>query len=112
MQTKIHPMPSLGGDYDLRQLEAFALQGAQSAKVGVVHIAAGTRSPSAGLRASARHEIAYIVAGSARVNTAEGSTTVSAGDVIVSSPAELHATTALRDTTIFYVLIDPPVPTG
>ena len=104
-------MPSLGGEYDLRPLDALALQGAQNAKVGVVRIAAGTRSPSAGLRASARHEIAYIVTGSARVDTAEGSTTVNAGDVIVSSPAELHATTALSDTTIFYVLIDPPAPT-
>jgi quercetin dioxygenase-like cupin family protein len=103
-------MPSLGGEYDLHPLDALALQGAQSAKVGVVRIAAGTRSPSAGLRASARHEIAYIVAGSARVDTPEGSATVSTGDVIVSSPAELHATTALTDTTIFYILIDPAPP--
>lgn len=112
MQTKIHPMPSLRGEYDLHPLEVLDLQGAQSAKVGLVRIAAGTRSPPSGLRASARHEIAYIIAGKARVDTAQGSKTVSTGDVIVSSPAELHATTALSDITIFYVLVDPPAPVG
>jgi hypothetical protein len=66
------------------------------------------RSPSEGFRTSARHEIAFIVEGTVRVDTAAGSRTVNAHDVIVSSPAEQHATTALTDTTIFFVLIDPP----
>jgi len=108
MTTKIHPAPALGGNYDLRRLESTQLGGAETAHVGLVRIAAGIRSPAKGLRASARHEIAYIVQGTVRVDTAAGSRTVNAHDVIVSSPAEEHATTALTDTTIFFVLIDPP----
>jgi quercetin dioxygenase-like cupin family protein len=108
MQTKIHPAPVLSGKYDLRPLEMLDLHSAGVAQTGLVRIAEGTRSPPEGLRASARHEIAYVIAGRARIDTAEGSRTVNAGDVIVSSPTEPHATTALADTTVFYVLIDPP----
>jgi quercetin dioxygenase-like cupin family protein len=108
MTTKIHPTPALGGNYDLRQLDSAQLGGAETARVGLVRIGAGIRSPSEGFRTSARHEIAFIVEGTVRVDTAAGSRTVNAHDVIVSSPAEQHATTALTDTTIFFVLIDPP----
>jgi quercetin dioxygenase-like cupin family protein len=48
-----------------------------------------------------------IIEGRVRVDTQAGSRVVDAGSVIVSSPAEEHATTALEDTRIFYVLIDP-----
>jgi hypothetical protein len=105
--TKIHPAPALGGNYDLRQLDTARLGGAETARVGLVRIGAGIRSPSEGLRTSARHEIAFIVQGTVRVDTAAGSRVANAYDVIVSSPAEEHATTALTDATIFYVLIDP-----
>lgn len=108
MRTKIHPAPALSGDYDLRPLGNASLDGAMSANVGVVRIGAGTRSPAEGFRASARHEIAFIVEGRVRVDTADGSQIASTHDVVVSSPTELHATTAITDTTIFYVLIDPP----
>jgi quercetin dioxygenase-like cupin family protein len=107
MTTKIHPAPALGGNYDLRRLDSAQLGGAETVHVGLVRIGVGTRSPVEGLRASARHEIAYIVEGTARVDTAAGTRTVNAHDVIVSSPAEEHSTTALTDTTIFFVLIDP-----
>jgi quercetin dioxygenase-like cupin family protein len=108
MKTKIHPARVLSGNYDLRPLQTVHLDGAQAAQTGIVRIGAGTRSPPEGLRTSARHEIAYVIAGRARIDTAEGSTIVGAGDVVVSSPTEPHATTALEDTTVFYILIDPP----
>jgi quercetin dioxygenase-like cupin family protein len=108
MKTKIHPARVLSGNYDLRPLQTVHLDGAQAAQTGTVRIGEGTRSPPEGLRTSARHEIAYVIAGRARIDTAEGSTIVGAGDVVVSSPTEPHATTALEDTTVFYILIDPP----
>lgn len=109
MTTKIHPAPVLGGNYDLRRLESTELGGAETAHVGLVRIGAGIRSPAEGLRTSARHEIAYIVEGTVGVDTASGSRMANAHDVIISSPAEKHATTALTDATIFFVLIDPPI---
>jgi quercetin dioxygenase-like cupin family protein len=108
MQTKIHPAPALSGSYDLRRLDRAELGGAAIAEVGLVRIGAGTRSPAEGFRASARHEIAFVVEGQVRVDTATGSRIANARDVVVSSPTEPHAITALTDTTIFFVLIDPP----
>jgi quercetin dioxygenase-like cupin family protein len=107
MTTKIHPAPALGGNYDLRRLESTQLGGAETAHVGLVRIGAGIRSPAEGFRTSARHEIAFIIEGTVRVDTAAGTRVANAHDVIVSSPTEEHATTALTDTTIFFVLIDP-----
>ncbi|MBS0611803.1 MAG: hypothetical protein JSS24_01360 [Proteobacteria bacterium] len=107
MKTKIHPAPALAGSYDLRPMETVALHGAQSAQIGMVRIGAGTRSPAEGLRAGARHEIAYLVSGRVQVDTADGSRVIEADSVIVSSPTEAHATTALSDATLMYVLIDP-----
>lgn len=108
MLTKIHPMPALAGAYDLRPLEKLELGGAQAGQVGVVRIAAGTRSPAAGYRTSAKHEIALIIQGRVQVETATDARIVEAGSIVVSSPTEEHATIALEDTHIFYVLIDPP----
>ena len=106
MKTKIHPKPVLSGPYDLRLLDIADLKGAGSAHVGLVRIAAGTRSPAEGYRASARHEIAFVVEGRLQVDTPDDSATIEAGTVVVSR-AETHATTALADSIIFYVLIDP-----
>ena len=105
MRTKIHPTPPLSGGYDLRLLENIDIEGVTRGAVGVVRIGAGTRSPSEGLRFNAEHEIAYLVQGQVKVDTEEGSRIVNAGDVIVASPAERHATTALEDATIVYVLL-------
>lgn len=109
MSTKIHAAASLLGAYDLRRLENVRLDGAQAAHVGMVRIGAGTRSPTEGLRASARHEIAYLVQGRVRIDTQAESRVASAGDVIISSPAEPHATTALEDAVLFFVLVEPEV---
>jgi quercetin dioxygenase-like cupin family protein len=108
MPIKIHPIPTLSGNYDLHRLERATLNGASSAQVGLVRIGAGTRSPSAGFGVSARHEIAFVVEGQIRVDTAERSQLANPHDIIVSSPTEMHATTALTDATLFFVLIDPP----
>jgi quercetin dioxygenase-like cupin family protein len=107
VDTKIHAPPALSGTYDLRRMETAQLGTAQTAQIGMVRIGAGTRSPPDGFRTSAQHEVAYIVEGRVRVDTSDESRVVDAGSVVVSSPAELHATTALVDTTIFFVLIDP-----
>lgn len=99
----------MSGRYDLRPLETIDLTGARDAQIGLVRFAAGHRSPPEGFRSGAAHEIATLVEGRVRVDTPDGeSRIVNARDVIVSSPAEPHATTALEDTVIFYVVVDSP----
>ena len=107
MKTTIHPATPLKGSYDVQRLPAVALGGTNTALPGVVRIAAGIRSPAEGLRANARHEIAIVLEGEVRVDTADRSWIARKHDTIVSSPTEPHSTTALTDATLFFVLLDP-----
>lgn len=65
------------------------------------------RSPVVGMRSSAMHELGYVVSGRLRIDTAADSYEVAAGDLLTTSPAEEHSTTALEDSEIFFVLLDP-----
>lgn len=105
MQVFRHP--SLAGPYALSTTDAFHLKGVSHGLAGQVRIAAGTRSPEQGLRTSAAHEIGYVIRGRLRIETAVGTHEVAAGDMLVASPAEPHSTTAIEDSEIFFVLLDP-----
>ncbi len=105
MTMRIHAHADLAGDYDLRELDTVRLDGAHEIRTGIVRIAKGTRSPVAGLRALADHEIGYVVSGKVRVETEAGVQDVSCGDTLVASPDIPHATTALEDTVIFFSLV-------
>ena len=104
--TRFHPVPPLAGAYELYPLDTLDVTGARQAQVGVVRFGAGHRSPPEGFRTSAAHELATLLEGRVRVDLPDGaSRIVGPGEVIVSSPAEAHATTALEDTVILYVLV-------
>jgi quercetin dioxygenase-like cupin family protein len=59
------------------------------------------------MRASGATELGYVVSGRLRIETASARFEVQAGDVLTSSPTEPHSTTALEDSEIFFVLLDP-----
>lgn len=98
---------ALAGPYALSTTDTFALNGVASGLAGQVRIAAGTRSPEQGMRTSAAHEIGYVICGKLCIETAVGAHEVAAGDMLVMSPAEPHSTSALEDSEIFFVLLDP-----
>lgn len=99
--------PALAGPYALSTTDTLALQGVSTGLAGRVRIAAGVRSPEQGMRTSAAHEIGYVIHGKLRIETAVGNHEVATGDMLVTSPAEPHSTTALEDSEIFFVLLDP-----
>lgn len=103
----IHHFPPLSGGYALNSVPPLSLHNATQAVTGLVRIGAGTRSPESGLRTSAAHEIGYLVRGRVRIETASATHEARAGDILVTSPAEPHSTTALEDSEIFFVLLDP-----
>ena len=107
MGIKTCPKPLLSGFYDMKLLQSIDLIGAHRAHVGMVRIASGGRSPPEGYRANARNEIAVVLSGSVRVETATSDYILSAGHIFVSGPGDEHATIALEDAEIFYTLIDP-----
>jgi len=79
----------------------------QRAQAGRCRFAAGHRSPPQGRGMSAQHEICYLVEGRLLLETALGERIVEAGSTLILSPAEPHSTTALEDSVVFFVLLDP-----
>lgn len=77
------------------------------AQIGLCRFEKGMRSPLLGMRSSAAHELGYVVSGRLRIDTADASYEVQAGDLLCTSPAQVHSTTALEDSEIFFVLLDP-----
>jgi quercetin dioxygenase-like cupin family protein len=104
---QVHHHTQLQGVYALATTEPFALQGLREGLAGRVRFSAGTRSPEAGERTSAVHEIGYVVSGRLLIVTATQRYEVGPGSMLVMSPAEPHSTTALEDSEIFFVLLDP-----
>lgn len=104
---KVHRQAPLTVPYALVTLPPIASPGAAPVLAGLVRFAAGTRSPEVGMRTSAKHELGYVVSGRIRIDTERASFEACAGDMLSSSPTEPHGTTALEDTEIFFVLIDP-----
>lgn len=102
----LHRFPPLTGPYGLATAPVLNVE-VRQALAGLCHWARGQRSPESGLRASAAHEIAYVVRGALRVETATGTLEVRAGDFVTTSPAVPHSATALEDTDVFFVLLDP-----
>jgi len=105
--TNIHRFGALSGDYQLATAPPIDVSGSKKALTGLVRFGAGRRSPPVGLRQGSVHELDYVISGRLRVDTASGSYEIRAGDVIVANPDEPHATTALEDSEIFFVLLDP-----
>ena len=103
----ILPKAQLTGDYALSATPEIAIEATSHVMAGRVRITKGRRSPEAGMRTSGLHEVGHVISGRLLVETAGRSYEVAAGDSLVMCPAELHSTTALEDSEIFFVLLDP-----
>ncbi|TDM05367.1 MAG: hypothetical protein C4K60_11255 [Ideonella sp. MAG2] len=95
------------GEYALSATPELAIDAPSRLVAGRVRIAKGRRSPELGMRTSALHEVGHVLSGRLRIETADRSYEVAAGDSLVMCPAERHSTTALEDSEIFFVLLDP-----
>lgn len=103
----VHRFPPLSGRYQVAAAPLVDVGGVRKVLTGLARIGAGVRSPPAGLRQGCASEIDYVVSGRLRVDTASGSYEIAAGDIVIEHPDEPHATTALEDSEIFFVLMDP-----
>lgn len=103
----VHRFPPLSGRYQVVTAPLLEVGGVRKVLTGLARIEAGVRSPPQGLRQGCASEVDYVVSGRLRVDTAAGSYEIAAGDIVVENPDEAHATTALEDSEIFFVLMDP-----
>lgn len=102
-----HRFPARSGQYDVVSTPILEFDPISRAKAGLCSFGKGKRSPEAGMKISAATEIGYVVRGHLRIDTADASFEVRTGDVLTSSPTQPHSTTALEDSEIFFVLLDP-----
>ena len=104
----LHRFAPIADAYGLHMTPKMSGVDASEAVAGLCHWSQGTRSPEQGMRASAKHEIAYVVRGRLRVETPDGASfEAQAGDIITTSPARPHCCTAIEDSDVFFVLLDP-----
>jgi len=105
--VKVHRFPTRSGPYEVSAAPILDVAPVSQAMVGLCYFGEGRRSPESGMRISGATELGYVVRGRLRIDTADAQFEVRAGDVLTSSPTEPHCTTALEDSEIFFVLLDP-----
>jgi mannose-6-phosphate isomerase-like protein (cupin superfamily) len=107
IRMDVHKLTLPDEKYALAVAPDLVLKSVRNARVGLCRWGAGTRSPDEGLRASAASEIAYVLKGKLRVETSSETFEVTQGQVAITNPAEPHCVTALADSEVFFVLLDP-----
>jgi hypothetical protein len=95
------------GAYRVETAPPLDITGCSVAQTGIARFAAGRRSPTSGFKQGCIHEVDYVISGRLRVDTPSDTYEIRAGDVVVANPDEPHATTAIEDSEIFFVLLDP-----
>lgn len=71
---------------------------------GVATFSGGLRHPEQGMTMHDQHEISYIIEGRMKLHGEQGITDIEAGQVIYLKANEKHATTAIEDGKVFWVL--------
>lgn len=71
---------------------------------GVASFSAGTRHPVSELDAHDQHEISYIIEGRMELITEQGKTALAPGQVVWLEANEQHASAAVEDGKVFWVL--------
>ena len=74
------------------------------ASFGLATISAGTRHPENELASHDQHEISYIIEGRLKLITEQGVMEVGPGQVVWLEANEKHASTAIEDGKVFWVL--------
>lgn len=94
------------GELAIEGLGELASRGKAKMKWGMASFPPGLRHPAEGMSRHAGTEVSLILEGAFSVETAGGVQTAEAGTVSVIPPGEGHATTALVNSRVFYILFE------
>jgi quercetin dioxygenase-like cupin family protein len=104
---RIEPIEWQTGMVDIRALASFEAAGETVIQAGIASFPKGVRHPATGLSAHKGTEVSLIIDGSFEVETADGISRVDGNNLVVIPAGEGHATTALADSRVFYILFGP-----
>lgn len=91
-------------DFSVTSLLDLMPEGTGRLQIGTATFPKDKRHPETGLAPHAQREISLILEGAFDLETSEGIRRVEAGDLIILDPGEAHASVALTDSKVFYVL--------
>lgn len=92
------------GELDVRTLVSLVGKDAAVLQVGIATFPPGIRSPAEGLTAHEHTEVSVILEGEFQVELADGPRSVRKDDLVVIPAGEGHASTALTNARVFYIL--------
>lgn len=101
-----------GTELALRSLLSVHLAGSADLEFGSAVMPRGCRQPPQGVSRHDGDEISLLLRGRAVLETADGRIEVRAGDVVFINAGEAHATEALEDCHVYYVLSKAAAPAG
>lgn len=93
-----------GSELALRSLLSVRYAAPAALEFGTAMMPRGCRQPPQGVSRHDGDEISLLLRGRAMIETADGRIEVGAGDVVFISAGEAHATEALEDCHVYYVL--------
>ncbi|MBN7796633.1 cupin domain-containing protein [Parahaliea mediterranea] len=91
-------------ELQVETLEEVAPTGTRPIASGFAAFPRGARVPESGLSSHDQHEISYVIEGRLEVTLEQQTRTLVAGDAACIAANELHASRALEDSKVFWVL--------
>ncbi len=101
-------LPEFTEPSDIQSVLTLGPQDQAAIDVGVASFTSGCRSPESGFSVHEQHEISLLLEGEFILETPEESRIVRAGQLIHFQPGEQHASTATRDSRVYYILFGQP----
>jgi len=94
----------VGSDFMLERLLELGPKRKAALEVGTVEFAAGYRHPQDGMSVHSQDEISLILSGRLVVEHPSGNAELGAGDVVFIPAGEPHASRALEQSRVYFVL--------
>jgi quercetin dioxygenase-like cupin family protein len=101
-----------GSDVALRSLLSVDMLTPGHLEFGAAVMARGCRQPRQGVSCHDGDEISLLLTGRAIVETESGRVEIKSGDIVLIKAGEAHATEALEDCHVYYVLTKSGVAGG
>jgi mannose-6-phosphate isomerase-like protein (cupin superfamily) len=101
-------LPASTGSVDIQSLLNLGPHDQAAIDVGIASFPASVRSPESGFSVHEQHEVSFVLEGEFILETPDESQTVKAGQLVHFGPGEQHASTAVCESRVYYVLFGRP----
>jgi len=104
--VEIYQLDSDTGGFEVSSFLHLAARRSGAVEVGSAHFPKHMRHPAEGFSVHDQTEISLVLTGGFSLETPQARRQVHAGEVVVIPAGMPHASTALDDSSVYYVLFD------